>query len=454
VSIGPAAEALSLIASVIHERKAAGRNGLGAVMGAKRLKAIAVRGTGKIKVADENRLKALRKEYTSGLLKHPTIKNMSAYGTSGSFSTFLIRGDAAIKNWGTTDPADFPNHDKINGDKLNMYLVKKYSCFRCPVACSGLLKLKNSKFKLLGETKKPEYETLTGFGSMCLNDNLESIIKANEICNRYGVDTISAGTTIAFAIECYENGIIGKSETEGIELTWGNADAIVAMLNKMVKREGFGHVLADGVKWAAQRIGKGAERFAIHIGGQEPGFRDPRYIPGRGLGYIADPAPGRHTASTTMCYFIGSSLGPYPELQAAHKQIKENRTNTVAYAISNKYGMFASACGMCFFALMYSGLPLIEFISAVTGWDFTLDEALTVGHRIHTLRHAFNIREGILPTDFHLPNRMSDKPTDGPIAGTNYDFESLRSDYFVEMGWGTDGSNAKEQAEKEHIKFA
>jgi len=143
-----------------------------------------------------------------------------------------------------------------------------------------------------------------------MNDDLESIIMVNDVCNRYGLDTISAGTTIAFAIECYENGILSREETDGIELTWGNAPAIVAMTRRLARREGFGDVLADGVRRAAEKIGRGAERFAIHVSGQEPGCRDARLIPSRGLGYIVDPAPGRHTASTVQVMFAqGMPLG-------------------------------------------------------------------------------------------------------------------------------------------------
>jgi aldehyde:ferredoxin oxidoreductase len=441
VCIGPSGESLSLISCVINEGgRAAARSGIGAVMGAKRLKAIAVRGRRKGVIFDPERMKVLRKNFLKSVREPQDFMTniLKNYGTCGTFYEFLTRGDAPIKNWSLHGIEAFPTADNIHKGNVTKYQINKFSCHDCPIGCGGIVKIDKGPYSPL-EGHKPEYETLASFGSLCLNDDVASIIKANDICNRYGLDTISAGTTIAFAIECYENNVISKRETDGIEMTWGNAPAIVTMLNKLARREGFGDVLADGVKIAAERIGKGADKYAMHIGGEEPGCRDPRLIPSRGVGYIADPAPGRHTASTIQVMFEqGAALGNYPQLRAAQKELKGGGL----YAVANKYQAMASSAGLCYFSLIPGTYPVIEFISAVTGWDFTMEEALKIGHRIQTLRQAFVIRDGIAPNDFKLPERMSRTPNEGPLVGKTRDFNALKSSFYEAMGWASEGVKA------------
>lgn len=438
--IGPAGEALSLISCVINDRgRAAARSGTGAVMGAKHLKAIAVRGNKKMTIAEPKRLKVLRTNFLKSVHESQDfIANaLKNYGTCGTFLEFIARGDAPVKNWSLHGIEAFPNAAKIHKDNVTKYQLKKFFCHDCPIGCGGIVRINGGRYDL-PEGHKPEYETLASFGSLCMNDDIESIIKANDICNRFGLDTLSAGTTIAFAIECYENNIISKKETGGIELTWGNATAIVEMLSKLARREGFGNILADGVRKAADRIGRGAEKYAMHVSGEEPGCRDPRFLASRGIGYIADPAPGRHTASTLQVIFEqGAPVGNYPELRSAQKEFKGGRLSSVA----NKYQTMVSSAGLCTFSSFFT-YPVIEFISAVTGWDFTAEEALRIGHRIKTLQQAFIIRDGISPNDFQMPDRMSRTPTEGPLAGISHDFNALRRDFYEAMGWKSKGVEA------------
>ncbi len=435
--IGPAGESLSLISCVINEGgRAAARSGTGAIMGAKLLKAIAVRGNKKMTIAEPKRLNILRTNFLKSINDSQdflanVLKN---YGTCGTFFEFIAGGDAPIKNWSLQGIENFPNAAKIHKDNVIKYQIKKFACHGCPVGCGGIVEVNGGSYSVT-EGHKPEYESLASFGSLCMNDDIESIIKATDICNRFGFDTLSAGTTIAFAIECYENNIINKKETDGIELTWGNAAAIVETLLKLARREGFGNILADGVRKAANRIGRGAEKYAIHVSGEEPGCRDARFVAGRGIGYIADPAPGRHTASTLQTVFEqGAPLGNYPELRSAQKEFKGGKLSSVA----NKYQTMVSSAGLCTFSAFFT-YPAIEFISAVTGWDFTAEEALRIGHRIKTLQQAFIIRDGISPNNFQMPDRMSRMPTDGPLAGVSHNFDSLRRDFFEAMGWDESG---------------
>lgn len=406
-SIGPAGEMLSLISCIIHDKgRAAGRSGLGAVMGSKKLKAIAVRGTGKIPIAHSEKLLELRKKHLDTIKKDPFYMPFRKYGMSATTAASAFSGDTPVKNWGGIGQLDFPTAAKLSGDNVVEYDVGPYACYGCPVGCGGLSKVKNGSYACEGH--KPEYETLASFGALCLNDNVESIIYLNHLCNNYGLDTISVGATVAFAIECYENGLINKEDTEGVELTWGNTEAIVEITKKIAKREGFGEVLADGVKLASERIGKGSDKYAMHVGGQELPMHDPRlgtvgYNKRLGLVYVADATPARHT----------------------------QRCTPIGYALQ--------ATGLCLVSeWMGEGKKfLVDVVNAVSGWNITADELLVVGKRIATMRQAFNVREGFKPSDFKLPDRVLGKPPlkHGPLAGVTIHPEDQVKEYFESMGW-------------------
>lgn len=437
-SIGPSGELCSLISSVIVDGgRAAGRSGVGAVMGSKNLKAIAVKGSGRVEIADGerfNRLKRVATEHLRDFNSLPFIKMLSALGTCNGPVSLVPTGAAPIRNWSLNGKEAFPDYVRIAGESITKYQLRRSGCGNCPISCGGVVRVKDGPYATEG--RKPEYETIGAFGLMCLNSDAESIIKANEICDRYGIDTISAGSTIAFAMECYENGLIGKEDTGGIELTWGNAKAIIAMLDRMVRREGFGDVLADGVQKAAERIGKGVEKYAVHIHGQEPGLHDPKFSPYRGLTYIANPTPGRHmTAAASMRLEGERKLASSPELRAPEGGSEYERMGRT-HALGVSYSEAFSNAGMCLHALSSgTDYPLAELIAAVTGWDFTVAEAIEAGRRALTLRQAFNVREGLTARDFSLPDRIGRPPHDGPLAGRNIDFEELRANYHLAMGW-------------------
>ncbi|RLB37720.1 MAG: hypothetical protein DRH12_13950, partial [Deltaproteobacteria bacterium] len=439
--IGPAGESQSLIAGVFADGSVAARSGLGAVMGSKRLKAIAVRGTQKVQVKDKKRLDSLRKDFLKEFSENaaPLLKGLKKYGTiifnNGQFTS----GAGPIKNWNLLGTEAFPNYSKFDADKIIKYEIRKHTCWGCPVGCKGYFKIEEGPYAMEG--KKTEYETFFAFGPLCMNDDVESIIRAGDICDQNGMDTISAGSVIAFAMECYERGVISKKETEGIDLTWGNSAGILTLLDKMAQRDGFGAVLADGTKKASERIGKGSEKWAIHIGGQEPGMHDPRVWPARGLGYICDPTPGRHTAGTfPVVAERGIPLGPYPELQLKTVDIEDYEGKGPLHAVGSTYYQLINACGLCllpYFAVCTT-FPIADFISAVTGWDFAIDDALKAGRRIQTLRQVFNLREGLEPTQWRLPERISVPATLGPFAGRKVDFEIMRERFYESMGWDPD----------------
>jgi aldehyde:ferredoxin oxidoreductase len=447
--IGPSGENRSLISSIIADNgRVAARSGVGAVMGSKNLKAVAVRGTGSIEVSDSGRLNQLRSDALAHLrdVDHlPFIRMLSGPGTCAGPLGLVPAGAAPIKNWSLIGEKAFPDYAKIAGENIVKYQLRKAGCGNCPVNCGGIVSIKEGPYAIEG--RKPEYETIAAFGTMLLNQSAKSIIKANDVCDRYGIDTISAGTALAFAMECYEHGMIGKKETEGIELTWGNASAIPAMLEKIGRREGLGEVLADGVERAAKQIGKGTERYAIHIHGQEPGFHDPRAFALRGLGYLVNPAPGRHMISMASIRLEGEGkLGVYPELKRPEGEDDPDKSGKT-HALAASYGQTFSNSGMCLFALSAgSKFPLVEFICAATGWDFTPEEAITAGKKSLTLQQAFNVREGFTAKDFILPSRIANAPVMGPFSGRLIDFNAIRRSYYKAMGWNPEtGSPSKDE---------
>jgi len=429
--IGPSGEKLSLIAAVMNNKgRAAGRSGLGAVMGSKKLKAVAVLGKGNaVPLYDAEKAKQYRKEYLAQLTGHFGL--LREFGTPGIMAQMAKFGDSPVKNWASTSVIDFPDVDIISDKNVIAEQSKKYGCYMCPIACGGHMKgFKSDKFSYEEGSHKPEYETLAMFGSNCLNYNLQSIIKCNDICNRMGLDTIGTGGTIGFTIDCYENGLISKEDTNGLEMKWGNAEAIVAMTEKLANREGFGNIIADGVKKASERIGKGSDKLAMHIGGAEYPAHDAKFGFHWAITYRMDPTPGRHTQGDP-----GGPKFPVPQIEDRKAQLGRQPAHVIGEAI----GHYVQSLGLCTF--VYGSLPSPEavynMIKAVTGWDVTLDEIIKVGNRIHNLRHAFNLREGISPLQYHHPDRMAGRParTAGPLTGITLDEDGMLKEYFAAREW-------------------
>jgi len=432
VSIGPSGERLSLISCIINDRgRAAGRSGVGAIMGAKKLKAIVVDGNRPVPLADPAKCRELSRQFLEEL-KGPIVDFFRNLGTAGITVGSAKSGDSPVKNWGGVGVVDFPDADPIGGPAVLARRERPYGCWHCPVACGGIMKGPDGPYAYEPGSHKPEYETLCSFGTLCLNNNLESIIKANDICNRYGLDTISAGATIAFAIECYENGLITKADTDGIELTWGNHQAIVAMTEKLARREGFGDVLADGVKVAAEKIGKGADQYAMHIGGQELPMHDPKFRLGYAISYVLDATPARHTQGAEGVRPRGLTLPPTPR----DRNVFTGRGE--AHRILMNVMHVVNTAGLCMFGMDTAGFPWIPaFVNAVTGWEWDEAQLLKTGERIAALRSAFNAREGIKMTALKVPGRVFGKPAqkEGPLAGVEIDEKTLHREYLEAAGW-------------------
>ena len=438
--IGPAGERLSLISAIMNnEGRAAGRSGLGAVMGSKKLKAVVARGNMEIPLADKERANDLRRMYLKGL-EEDAFEGLRDYGTCGGTAGVILEGDGPVKNWGGVGVRDFPKvmADRVGGDAVIQYQKRRYACFRCQIACGGIMNVPDGPHAVTG-VHKPEYETLAAYGSDCLNDNTESMFKASDLCNRYGLDTISAGSTVAFAIECFENGILTVADTDGLEMRWGNDEAIIALTEKIGMREGIGDVLADGVKVAAEKIGNGSEQFAIHVGGQEPAMHSPLVYPGLALVYQLDPTPGRHTQGMlydgTPDEKWAKALG-VPQLNLEDKYRTEGKGETHRSLVAMTH--IINMTGLC---LMHTfGYPpehLTDFMEAVVGWPVTIEELVETGERAHQLRHIYNLREGINPFDRKLPDRTVGKPAfgEGPTEGVTIEVMDVAREFLQAVEW-------------------
>jgi aldehyde:ferredoxin oxidoreductase len=431
--IGPSGEKKALISGVMHAKgRAAARSGLGAVMGAKRLKMVAARGELQIPVAAPEVERALRRKYlgemNSGVGGSLFFRTT---GTPGYTPTGARNGDSPVRNWGASVAA-FPDTEPLEFDRLMMHRLERKACWRCPLACWGTCRVEYGGGVV--EAHQPEYETAAAFGSMILNNNYPSLIKANDLCNRYGLDTISAGACVAFAIECYEHGLIDAADTGGIELSWGDHAAMNALLESLARREGLGDLLADGVMRAAEKLGPEAEAFAIHAGGQELAMHDPRFEPGLGAIYLADATPGRHTQANQYSLPPGFSSEMPGYGADREKQVGRGRWIKDASCLCH----VVNASGVCLFGFGSTSVSFIpEFLEAVTGWPFGVKDMLAVGERIANIRQAFNVREGINPLNLAIPQRAYGRPPlkDGPTAGVDVQVEQMVQEYLDDMRW-------------------
>jgi len=436
--IGPSGESKSLISGIVNEEgRIAARSGVGAVMGSKRLKAVVVRGEEKVAVAHPEKLEEAKKAYFDLFKANNFQQNLAAHGTGGGLSFLVSIGDSPIKNWTLHGTEAMPTCTKLDSVNMERFKLRRYGCHSCVVRCGAIVKVEKGEFSTKGEIHRPEYETLAAFGTNCFNDNIEAIIRANEICNIYGMDTIAVGNLIAFAMECYEKGLIKKQDTDGLDLSWGNAEAIVSLTEKIARRDGFGALLADGPRAAADRIGKGAEKYAMHVSGQAFPYHDPRISPAQGTNYFANANPSRHMDSSgTQTLERGGALGSDPVLSAPVLDLYGDYSSKgPMLALGGQFLQFFSSAGLCALLLLGSTVPAAEYVSAVTGWDMDWSEALKTGKRILTLRQAFNAREGIVPNNFYLPERLLPPLKAGVSAGNEIDFATMQATYFAAMGW-------------------
>ena len=429
--IGPAGEKLARIACIINDIVYAyGRSGMGAVMGSKNLKGVAIRGKRPPEVSDPAKIKE-----TIKWLSDNYSKGFQDVGTAGGVTGLSRGGGLPTRNF---QEGVFEGAEAISGQTMrDTILTGRRSCYACPVRCKRVVEV-DEPYKVDPAYGGPEYETIGALGSNCGVDNLAAVAKGNELCNAYSLDTIGAGTTIAFAMDCFENGILTKKDTDGIDLRFGNADAMVKMVEKMANREGIGDLLAEGCMRAAEKIGKGASELAMHVKGQEFPMHEPRYKQGMGMGYAISPTGADHVQSihdTGLEKHPGGllRLGVLEGLPAS--DLGPGKVRMFIY--QQHWNSFGNCAGLCLF-LPYSFNQRAEIVESLTGWDVTTWELMKVGERGTTMARAFNVREGFTKVDDYLPKRIHEAFTSGPLAGIGIGQAKLDeaiSAYYDMMGW-------------------
>lgn len=447
--IGPAGENMVLYACVMQGcHDAAGRGGLGAVMGSKNLKAVAVRGHKLPKVADSERVKEIRQQ----LIAHP--HHLSQFGTGG----LEMVGMEAVGNLPVNNFRDgiFPDVKNIHGGAIKDTIrVGMEGCYACAVRCKKVVQF-DEPYHVDAIYGGPEYETLAALGSNCGVGNLKAIAKGNERCNAYSLDTISTGSTIAFAMECFEKGLLTTKDTDGLELRFGNDEAMLKAIDLIARRQGIGDLLAEGTARMAEKIGGGSEKFAMHGKRLEPGMHEPRVRPALGLTYMVTATGADHCSTEDV--FLNNEMGieqmqPLGILETVPDD--EFGPRNVAFL---RLGQFKATiqdsmviCGMP----PYTFQRQADIMAAVTGWNTGVTELLRVAERVLTVLRLFNIKHGFSGADDVLPERYYQPKTNGALADKPLNrgkMEKAKNYYYALMGWDANGIPLPEKVEELYIE--
>lgn len=439
--IGPAGENLVSFACILNDLDAAaGRTGLGAVMGSKNLKAIACRGHQRLSLANPEAVSAIGRWIRDNT---PVAnKGMRDFGTARVVKILNDAGGLPTRNFqlGSIDGVD-----DITGQAMtNTILVNRRSCFACPVQCKREVKV-DEPYTVDPRYGGPEYETIAALGSNCGITDLKAIAKGHEVTNAYGIDSISCGMAISFAMECFENGLLTLKDTGGIDLRFGNATAMLQMIELIARREGLGALLAQGVARAAKEIGHGAEEFALHIKGQELPMHEPRWKQGLGVGYVVSPTGADHChnihdpAYTSLTPLLEDlkALGVLEPL--AVDDLSPAKIRILTYHSNWMHFLNSAVC--CFFVMVYGSVGfqrVSDLVSAVTGWNTSVFELIKVGERVTNLGRIYNLSNGFTAQDDVMPKRFFTPQASGPLQGVALDreaFHKATEAYYEMMGW-------------------
>jgi aldehyde:ferredoxin oxidoreductase len=443
LSIGAAGENLVKFAAICNDKgDFIGRTGMGALMGSKKLKALVVKGTKKIEISHPDEYAALRKSLVAKSRDAVIAQSFRSMGTDAGMDLGMMTGDVPIKNWSIGE--DFQISTNLGGPSLTeKYLTRNHACSYCPVACKRMVKVDNGLFKA-EEGPGPEYETCAAFGTLIMNEDLAGVIKANEWCNRYGMDTISCGATVAFAMEAYEKGLITKKDTDGIELTWGNIAGAIELVHKIAKKEGIGAFLSEGTREAAKRLGKGAEEFSIEVKGLEVPMHDPRGFHGMGLAYMTSVRGACHLMH--LCLSVEQGMTVYPEVGFQENYVGQSSEGKAEMVkLCEDLGIPCNSLVICeFVAWTLSANDLAEMVKVTTGFDFSLNDLLSCGERTWLLKRGLGNMMGVNREDDRLPKRILTPLREGATAGSVPDAEKLLREYYEIRGLDEKGKPKKE----------
>jgi aldehyde:ferredoxin oxidoreductase len=432
-SIGLAGEKLTRVAAIMNDAtRAAGRTGMGTVMGSKNLKAIAVRGTKDVSVAKPDEFMEFVKMMHERMKGPATVK----YRTLGTPLNVLVHNSLGALPTRNFTNAVFEGAEKVSGEYLNeRFVVKLNGCSSCAMRCEHIAVVPEGPYK--GTTTRVEYEPLWAFGPHCGVDRMDAIIKAMDLCNYYGMDSLSAGNIVGFAMDLYEHGILTKKDTDGLELEFGNAEAMIELVHKIGKREGIGDILAEGVKRAAEKIGKGAEKYANHIKGLEMTGYDIRGLKTAALGYAVSFRGADHNRHGAYGLDLKGTVDRFKAEKGRAKLIID---------LENLYTIIDSLIVCKFSRGTYyeSFKDLARYYTLVTGIEMTPEELELAGERINNLGRLFNIREGFTRKDDHLPPKIMSTPIpDDTVSKGSYitqeELDLMLDDYYATRGWTKEG---------------
>jgi len=438
--IGPAGERLARIACIIHDvNRAAGRCGLGAVMGAKRLKAVAVRGSGRKEVSDAEALREHARWY-QGHYQSTWAAQLHDTGTDGGLISQNEAGGLPTRNF---REGCFEHFEALSGERMRDTILKdRDTCFGCPVRCKRVVAVADGRYNVDPAYGGPEYETVAALGSNCGVGDLAAVALANQLCNAYGLDTISTGVAISWAMECFERGLLAPADTGGLSLRFGDAEAMLEAVRLIGEREGFGRLLGEGSLRAAQAIGRGSERYAMQVRGQEIPMHEPRVKFGLGLGYALSPTGADHNHNFHDSDYQDESgiapLRPFGILEPLPYSDLSPRKVRLA-AVEILWNTLCNVLGMCAFVM--STIPrqrIVPLVQAITGWDTSLYELLKAAERAYAMGRYFTAREGLDAEQDRLPERFFEPFASGPSAGNRLppeQFAQARSLLYRMWGW-------------------
>jgi len=448
--IGPAGENLVRFANIVNELKHFnGRNGLGAVMGSKKLKAIAVRGTKSIDLYNKEKINQITKEITKRIMDNPLSRGLRELGTPAVVRPFYEAGCLPSYNWTT---GYFKEGENLTAETLNKTILKgTKGCYACPIRCKRVAEINEPELKVDPSYGGPEYETIASLGSLCGISDLKYIAKANELCNKYTMDTISTGMVIAFAMQCYEEGLFTKEDTGGIELTFGNKEAVLVLIEKIAHCEGLGDLLSQGSYIAAQKIGKGSKNFIHQVKGQEIPMHDPRLKTGVGLQYALSDYGADHMKAAHDPFFKDKDSVGIKEMKGLGILEPVSPTDmgekkVALFKLLDIYWTVFDILGVCDFGYVPRSVgtmeELLEIIRATTGWKTTWFELMKLGERSINMARIFNHREGFTSQDDTLPevfyHSFKGGPLDGQGAINKEDFQKALRLRYQMMGWNPD----------------
>jgi len=444
VAIGPAGEKLVRFALVCNgKRNLAGRCGMGAVMGSKKLKAIVVRGSGKVEYADQQRFTERRKIILGKAKDNIVVQVLGMQGTNAALGISALTGDLPAKNWSIGENSAISS--KIEGGVLSgpNFLTGTESCHGCMVGCKRVVQITEGPYKGMAGSG-PEYEGVATMGSLLMIGDMGAVIKMNELCNQLGMDVISCGSTIAMVMDCFEHGILSAKDVDGMEMRWGDHATVVKMIQKIAKREGFGDVLAEGSKRAAQKIGKGASDYTVEVKGMEVPMHDPRSNYLLGLSYATGVRGACHTNDPS--YSIGTGIFAWPDIGInAGIDVKKNEGTAVIVKHGQDLGQIYNSMALCYMVVsVVNGEDITELMNAATGYNYTFKELEECGERIWHLKRGLSNLMGITAADDRLPRQILTPPKEGGAAGQAPNLDIMLKEFYPVRGLGADGRPTKE----------